>query len=408
MTALPATLAALLDAVAAAQPRAAALIDGETVIDFAELAARSRAVAGGLAARGVGPGDGVALWLPNGPACFELLFACARLGATAVAVNTRFRSAEVADLLYRSRARLLAYDGGFRGIDFAGILADVDPAALDALETIVDCGAGPVADAVAGKTMASIATLARRRAPRPRARRRKGRRGDLHHQRDDRRAQAGPAPAGGADPPRARRRRRLRLRHGRRGHPPDAAAVRHLRADPGARHARRRPAGGPAGGVRPRGRGRPDRPPRGHPRQRHRRHVRPADRRRRDRRRLPLAAAVRLRRLQRGARHPARPRPGRRHPAGRAVRHERGPRPVRPPRPGRPDAAAHHRGRAAGQPGGPGPRGRRERRARARAASRARWRSPRRPPSANISTTRRRPRRRSRPTASFAPATSGG
>lgn len=159
MTNGPATLSALLDAVAARDNRAPALIAAEATIGFGALAARSRAVAGGLARLGVAPGDAVALWLPNGPPCFELLFACARLGATAIAVNTRFRSAEVGDLLHRSGAAVLAFDAGFRGIDFAGILADVDPAVLDRLSAIVDCGAGPTQRNIAGKPATTIDAL---------------------------------------------------------------------------------------------------------------------------------------------------------------------------------------------------------------------------------------------------------
>ena len=64
-----------------------------------DLLAESRRVAAGLAARGVGEGDRVAVWLPNIPAWLCLLFACARLGAILVSVHTRFRSHEVADIV---------------------------------------------------------------------------------------------------------------------------------------------------------------------------------------------------------------------------------------------------------------------------------------------------------------------
>ena len=67
----------------------------------------------GLADLGVGPGDRVALWLPNVPAYPILYFACTRLGAIAVAVNTRFRAVEVADIVGRSGAKVLACAPGF-------------------------------------------------------------------------------------------------------------------------------------------------------------------------------------------------------------------------------------------------------------------------------------------------------
>jgi fatty-acyl-CoA synthase len=106
-------------------------------LSYAELAALSRRAARGLERLGVGAGDRVALWLPNTPAYVALWLACARLGAIAVAVNTRFRSAEVGDIVGRSAAKVLVLWPGFRAIDFLSILADIEPAALAQLETLI-------------------------------------------------------------------------------------------------------------------------------------------------------------------------------------------------------------------------------------------------------------------------------
>lgn len=133
----PATLPGLL---AAAAPEAVAIAAPEGELTYAALDAVSARVAGGLRRLGIGPGDRVAIWLPNSHAWLACFFACARLGAIAVAVNTRFRSSELADILSRSGARILVFWPGFKQIDFAGILADCDGAALGALETFVACG----------------------------------------------------------------------------------------------------------------------------------------------------------------------------------------------------------------------------------------------------------------------------
>src|SRR6185369_4277615 len=85
-----ATLTSLLAASAAP-----ALIDRGRSVSFRELADESSRVAQGLRALEVHAGDRVALWLPNVPAWLAAFFACARIGAIAVAVNTRFRSAEL-------------------------------------------------------------------------------------------------------------------------------------------------------------------------------------------------------------------------------------------------------------------------------------------------------------------------
>ena len=121
-------------------PQAPAFLHGERRISFAELHERAARAAQGLTDLGVGPGDRVALWLPNVPAYPILYFACVRLGAIAVAVNTRYRAVEVADIVGRSGAKVLACAPGFRRIDFLSILAGVEPAALDRLAAIVVVG----------------------------------------------------------------------------------------------------------------------------------------------------------------------------------------------------------------------------------------------------------------------------
>ena len=131
------TLPALLAQRASGAP---ALIDRGRSLSFAALADESRRAARGLRSLGVGAGDRVAIWLPNVPAWLATFFACAQLGAIAVSVNTRFRSHELADILRRSRAKVLVFWPGFKGIDFAGVLEACDRAALEHLESIVAYG----------------------------------------------------------------------------------------------------------------------------------------------------------------------------------------------------------------------------------------------------------------------------
>ena len=114
-----------------------ALLDRDRPLAYAALALESARLAGALRELGVRRGDRVALWLPNVPAWLALFFACARLGAIAVSVNTRFKSNEVTDIIGRSRAKLLCYWPGYRQIDFNGMLAGCDPAALSALEALL-------------------------------------------------------------------------------------------------------------------------------------------------------------------------------------------------------------------------------------------------------------------------------
>ena len=130
-------LTALLRRQAAQRGEQTALVDRDQSISYARLLASSDRLAGGLARLGIGAGDRVALWLPNLSAWLVSFLACCRLGAIAVSVNTRFRAAEVADIVGRSGCRLLIFWPGFKGIDFAAILADIPARQLPDLQTLV-------------------------------------------------------------------------------------------------------------------------------------------------------------------------------------------------------------------------------------------------------------------------------
>ncbi|MCH9672103.1 MAG: AMP-binding protein [Gammaproteobacteria bacterium] len=131
------TITQLLRTQAHARPDDPALIYADQPMTYLELERLANKLAGGLHRLGVRGGDRVALWLPNTPAYIALNLACARLGAIAVAVNTRFRSVEVGDIVGRSGAKVMAMWPGFRSIDFLEILTQIDPHQLAALETIV-------------------------------------------------------------------------------------------------------------------------------------------------------------------------------------------------------------------------------------------------------------------------------
>jgi fatty-acyl-CoA synthase len=97
-----------------------------------------------LTTQGIGSGDVVAIWLVNRVEWIALLFAAARLGAVVVAVNTRYRSAEVAHLLKLSGAKLMVMEAAFRAIDFAAILAGIARDEVPALQELAVVGADAV------------------------------------------------------------------------------------------------------------------------------------------------------------------------------------------------------------------------------------------------------------------------
>lgn len=107
-----------------------AIVEGGTTIDYAGLSALADRVARSLIALGVAPGDRVAVWAPN---MHEwILAACGTLaaGAVLVPINTRMKGEEAADILTRSRARVLFCVGEFLGTDYPAMLAPLRPAML--------------------------------------------------------------------------------------------------------------------------------------------------------------------------------------------------------------------------------------------------------------------------------------
>ena len=110
------TLGDLLRRSAARTPQKTAVICGEVSWSYAEFNAIADCVAAGLAARGVGKGDRVAILARNSHAFAALRFALARLGAVLVPINFMLKPEEVAFILGHAGARLLATDSGFAGV----------------------------------------------------------------------------------------------------------------------------------------------------------------------------------------------------------------------------------------------------------------------------------------------------
>jgi fatty-acyl-CoA synthase len=120
------TLTGLLDDVAAQFPGRPFVIAEQGTVSYGELAQRSARLARGLIARGVRPGERVALVLPNGADMIAARFAVARAGAVAVPVSFRLHAGELAQVLGQARATALITLEEFRELD-----------ALDALDQIV-------------------------------------------------------------------------------------------------------------------------------------------------------------------------------------------------------------------------------------------------------------------------------
>lgn len=97
-------------------PDATALIYRGTHIYFAELWQRVGQLAAWLAARGIGEGDVVAVFMKNSPAFIETAIATSHLGGVFLPINYRLARDEVAYILDNSEAGLLIADEEFEPV----------------------------------------------------------------------------------------------------------------------------------------------------------------------------------------------------------------------------------------------------------------------------------------------------
>jgi fatty-acyl-CoA synthase len=117
------------------------LITDREQLGLGDLAERTRRAAGGLRRLGIGPGEIVVIWMPNSVEWLATALACARLGALVLALNPRFRAAELDDLVARSGARIVVFQPRLGEIDFAALLAATDRVAFAGVRCFIANGA---------------------------------------------------------------------------------------------------------------------------------------------------------------------------------------------------------------------------------------------------------------------------
>ncbi len=107
------TLAELVSDVAQSNGAKPAIIFQDQPITYAQLNGMIELAANGLAARGIGHGDRVALMLPNIPQFVAAHYAVARLGAVVVPLNVLYKADEIAYILNDSETKALIIFEGF-------------------------------------------------------------------------------------------------------------------------------------------------------------------------------------------------------------------------------------------------------------------------------------------------------
>ncbi len=117
-------------------------------LSYAEFDAQVDRLALGLLGLGVVRGDHVACWLTNSPAWLLTWFACCRIGATVVSINTRYKIAEVEYILRQSDAKVLVAMPYYWNIDYLEMLRGMAPVFEDAVPGRMQVAALPQLRAV--------------------------------------------------------------------------------------------------------------------------------------------------------------------------------------------------------------------------------------------------------------------
>ncbi|MDQ2629861.1 MAG: acyl-CoA synthetase [Actinomycetota bacterium] len=124
-------------------PHELAIVDERGALTWERLHRRSNALAHAFAEMGIGPGDGVGVMCRNHRGFIEATLASAKLGASALYLNTMFAGPQLAEVTKREGPKALVYDE-----EFTDLLADVD----DSITRIVGWCDGPAS----GPTLDSL------------------------------------------------------------------------------------------------------------------------------------------------------------------------------------------------------------------------------------------------------------
>ena len=124
-------------------PDATAIVDERGSLTFEEVHRRSNALAHGLAKMGVGFGDGVGVMCRNHRGFVEVTLAAAKLGASALYLNTMFAGPQLVEVTRREGPKVLVHDE-----EFAGLLDGVDESVTRVIGWADGDAEGPTLDSL--------------------------------------------------------------------------------------------------------------------------------------------------------------------------------------------------------------------------------------------------------------------
>jgi fatty-acyl-CoA synthase len=124
-------------------PDETGLIDERGSLTFEQLHRRSNALAHAFAAMGIGPGDGIGVMCRNHRGFIEVTLAAAKLGASALYLNTMFAGPQLVEVMRREGPKALVYDE-----EFTDLLDGVDESIARVVGWTDGAAEGPTIDSL--------------------------------------------------------------------------------------------------------------------------------------------------------------------------------------------------------------------------------------------------------------------
>ena len=106
-------------------PDQPALHIGEVSATRGELKREAQALASYLASLGFRRGHTLAIWLPDGPAWLQFLFAASQLGVLVVPISTRYRTDDARHVVSVARAKAIVVASDFLGVDYIDMAHEI-------------------------------------------------------------------------------------------------------------------------------------------------------------------------------------------------------------------------------------------------------------------------------------------
>ncbi|MFC1847971.1 AMP-binding protein [Chloroflexota bacterium] len=125
------TLGSILDRIGVKYPQREAMVCGSERVTYNTLLDRVNSIANALLKMGVKKGDKVAIWMSNIPEWVYIHFACVKIGAPVIPINTRYKVHELEFILKQSDSTTLFMMDRFLKIDFTPMIYEVCPELKD-------------------------------------------------------------------------------------------------------------------------------------------------------------------------------------------------------------------------------------------------------------------------------------